>query len=1015
MCAIMMRRWTVMLAVLLIAGSGDQANALDPAQQISQYGHASWRSKDGLLDGSPLAIAQTPDGYIWIGTDRALLRFDGVRFVRWPQAGKPPGGVSALVTGRDGALWIGSEGGVSRWSDGRLTTFTDSRGPVMGMAETPDGELWFIRPTADPDAGPLCRIAAETVRCFAADAGVTDNVLSALAVDESGDLWVGGERTLLHGHPGRFQRFAPERLAQNTNMMGIAALALSGRDGLWVGLIAGRGAGLQKLVDGQWTPAAPAFGGSALRVSALFVDSNDALWIGTTNQGIYRRHGDRVERFDRADGLSGDYVHDFFEDREGTLWVVTDEGIDQFRELRVTSYTRREGLGVSSVDGVYASRDGTVWAGGGGALSILREGQVRSLKAEAGLPGDQVTSIFEDRGGRMWVGIDGRLTRYDDGRFTRVDLPDGRQVGMVTSMTEDVGGNLWAAVAGPPRAVLRIRDGIVKEVLAPPQVPPLRRVAASPDGSLWLGLRSGDLARWRDGKVEVLPFRPDSVPRVTTLMNQLLVRSDGTLFAATAFGLIVWREGKSRTFTVSDGLPCNVLYALVDDRDGNLWLYSECGLVQVSDEQLRRSWADGAGRLQPVRVLDVFDGAQGGWSPFQGAARSTDGRLWFANQTVLQVLDPAKLRDAASVPPVHIEDIVADRTRYPVQRGLTLPPGTRDLQIAYTAPSFVAPQKVRFRYRLEGHDADWVDADTRRVAFYNDLPPATYRFHVIASNHDGIWNESGAQIHFSVAPAWYETTAFRVASFVLFVAALAGFYRFRLRRVSTVLAERFDERLRERTRLARDLHDSLLQSIQASKMLVDGPLRRSDDPQQIRMTADKVSQWLDRALDEGRTALTSLRSLRHGADDLLSLLKQFAADTELQQPMTTSFRLIGKPTELHPVVAEEVASIGREAMRNAFIHSGGTSLDVTLTYDTNLTLSVKDDGVGIDQAVVTHGKHGHFGIQGMRERANALGGTLTVSRSRGMGTEVTLMLPGRAVFSRSKVAEAAVREAPKVR
>lgn len=1007
----MMRLWTVTLAALLTLAAGDHAHALDPAKHISQYGHRAWKSIDGLLVGSPLAIAQTPGGYMWVGTKSGLFRFDGERFVRWPQDGQVlDGGVGALLTGRDGGLWIGGEGGVSVWRDGRLTTFADSRGPVVAMVETSQGDLWFARARADPDAGPLCQIAASTVRCFGADAGVTDNVVSALAVDESGDLWVGGERTLLHGRPGRFQPFAPEKLAQNTNMMGIAALAFSRGDGLWVGLIAGRGAGLQKLVDGRWAPAAPAFGGSALRVSALFVDSEDALWIGTVNQGIYRRHGDRVERFDRTDGLSGDYVSGFYEDRERTLWVVTDEGIDQFRELRVTSYSRREGLAISAVDGVHATRDGTVWAGGGGALSVLRDGEVRSLTTDAGLPGDQVTSMFEDRSGRLWVGIDGRLTRYDNGRFTRVDLPDGQQVGMVTSMTEDLDGNVWAAVAGPPRSLLQIRDGIVKQTLVPPQVPPLRRVAASPDGSLWLGLLSGDLARLRNGAVEVLPFRPDPAPRAATLINQLLVRSDGEVLAATAFGLIGWREGKSRTFTVSDGLPCNQLFALVDDLDGNLWLYAECGLVQVSGEQLRRAWADGAVRLQPLRVLDVLDGAQGGWAPFQGAARTSDGRLWFANQAVLQVVDPGRLKDDAAVPLVHIEGMIADRLGYSEPSGIRLPEGTRDVQISYTAPSFVAPQKVRFRYRLEGHDAGWIEAGTRRTAFYNDLPPGPYRFHVIASNHDGVWNESGAAIQFSVAPAWHETTAFRVSSVVLFVAAMAVFYRVRVRRVATILGERFDDRLRERTRLARDLHDSLLQSIQASKMLVDGPLRHSDDLQQIRTTADKLSSWLDRALDEGRAALTSLRSPRRGPSDLLGLLKQFAAEAELERSMAISFHVTGRPSGLHPVVAEEVASIGREAMRNAFVHSGGTRLEVTLAYDTNLTLRVWDDGVGIDQVVVAHGKHGHYGIQGMRERAVALGGTLTVSRSRGMGTDVTLMLPGRAVFSSAKNTEPVRRE-----
>jgi signal transduction histidine kinase len=330
--------------------------------------------------------------------------------------------------------------------------------------------------------------------------------------------------------------------------------------------------------------------------------------------------------------------------------------------------------------------------------------------------------------------------------------------------------------------------------------------------------------------------------------------------------------------------------------------------------------------------------------------------------------------------------------------GLRLAPLTRDLQINYTALSLVAPQKVRFRYRLEGHDTDWQDAATRRQAFYNDLPPGDYRFRVIACNNDGLWNDTGASLSFTIAPAWYQAKLFRVACLIFGILVLWALYRLRVHQIEAAAATRFNERLAERTRVARDIHDTLLQTIQGSKMVADDALEHAADPARLRTAIEQLANWLARATREGRAALNSLRATSAEGQDLIEALKQAAEEETSASPLSVACTSTGELRDIHPIVADEVYRIAHEAVRNARMHARASKLLLELEYGQRLILRITDDGIGMDSALLEQGRPGHFGLQGMRERAAHTEGKLTITSAPGAGTVVTLIVPGGIAF-----------------
>src|SRR6266852_603264 len=486
--------------------------ALDTSKQISQYGHTAWRMEDGVFAGTPNVIAQTADGYLWIGTQAGLMRFDGVRFVSWrPPEGNelPSSRINSLLGGRDGSLWIGTSMGLARWRNGSLTNYSDATGSIMAILEDRAGTIWIARANLSDTNGPLCKVTNTELRCYGRDDGLALPYAVTLANDSLGNVWVAGGLMVSRWQISSSDTYVPAGLNPAEIFNGVLALAGRPDGSVWVGLVhAGRGGGLQQLAHGVWKPLiTPEFDGSTLKVTALLLDRDRSLWVGTLDRGIYRIHGNRVDHFRGSDGLSGDAVsvNGLFQDREGNIWIVTSRGIDNFHDIRVASFSTRQGLSSDQVNSVLASRDGTVWIGSN-ASDVLRLGKITSIQPRNGLPGREMTSLLEDRAGRLWVGVDQELSVYERGKFRKIYTGDGRPLGIIRAMTEDVDGSIWAVTASPRHRLLRIEDLRIREEMSPPQLPPANTLAPDPHGGVWLGLTSGGLARYRNGQMEFFSF-----------------------------------------------------------------------------------------------------------------------------------------------------------------------------------------------------------------------------------------------------------------------------------------------------------------------------------------------------------------------------------------------------------------------------------------------------------------------------------------------------------------------------
>ncbi len=706
-----------------------------------------------------------------------------------------------------------------------------------------------------------------------------------------------------------------------------------------------------------------------------------------------------MDHYGRTDGLSSDSVNLIFEDRERILWVGTSNGIDSFRDPSVTTFSSSEGLTKDGAAGVLASRGGAIWVANDGSLDRIANGSISSIRTGAGLPGHQVASLLEDRAGNLWVGVDDSLYVLKDGRFRAIAGRDRKPLGLVVGITEDIEGNVWAACAGNPRKVVRIRDFEVREEFATSQVPPGRALAPDPHGGIWIATTTGDLARLRNGAVEkfALNLKGNKVVR------RVVAKEDGSVLAASEDGLVGLRQGKVQRMTTENGLPCDAVFSFVEDKDQRWWLYTECGVLELADSELQRWWSDPRALVQ-TRIYDRLDGAQPNPPYFNSAAHSTDNRVWFANGQVVQMVDPSKLSRKTLLAPTYIESVTVDRREYAASGNLGLAPHPRDLQIDYTSPMFTSSQKVKFRYRLDSYDSDWHDAGTRRQAFYSDLPPGNYTFRVTAANSAGVWNETPTTMEFSIAPAYYQTSWFRaLCATLMLVLAWAG-YQLRIRRLHRQFEMTLDARVAERTRIARDLHDTLLQSFHglllrfqtAFNLLPDRP---GESKEVLASAIDQAAQ----AITEGRDAVQGLRASATEMNDLAAAVRALGEElaTETSAEAVLRVEVQGTPRALHPIVRDEVFRIAGEALRNAFRHAAAKQVEVELRYDVReLQVRVRDDGKGIDPAVLrAEGPEGHFGLRGMRERAKLAGGKLTVWSGVDSGTEVELSIPALHAYS----------------
>jgi signal transduction histidine kinase/ligand-binding sensor domain-containing protein len=983
--------------------------ALDPHRHVTQFGHSAWRTQDGFVN-RPVAVTQTADGYVWIAAQDGLVRFDGVKFTLWsplPGESLPSPRLSALLGARDGSLWIGTIAGLSRLKDGHLFNYTTTaRSPgISVIAEDRAGTIWVTRYRVNDGMGPLCRVAGERLFCYGKQDGLVSTYGIGLAAQPDGTLWFACQMVCRFA-AGAFTSYFAEQLTDPAGGGGAVDVAVDPSGSVWASFDGvGPRLGVQRYTDGKWTSfVVPGFDGSTVRSHTLFVDRERTLWIGTESNGLYHVHDGHADHYERSDGLSGNGIGSMYEDREGNLWVVTDRGLDMFHDTSVVTYSTIEGLVGSDLRSVLALRDGTVWVGNEEALNIIDGNGIRAIDPRHGLPRQDVAGLFEDSARRLWVGVGNTVMTYERGRFSQISGADGRPLarsGTAIAFAEDRSGDVWALTSAVPSGqhhLLRMKDRrVVEDIPVEAIVSKAHFLAGDPHDGVWIAGSDGAFAHLRNGKADVV-VRLDS-PEGPVTGYSLSVDSDGSVWLATDRGFYRWLDGRISRLDSSKGLPCPSVYSAIRDDEGAFWLYARCGLLRIRASEWA-AWLKASDNRVSVDVLDFHDGAQPtGVEGQPVVSKSPDGRLWFASSWFVQMIDPRRTDVNTVPPPVRIEAIVADGKNYATVAPARLPPLPRQLEIDYTALSFKFPQKVLFRYKLEGHDADWHDAGVRRQALYNDLRPGTYRFRVVASNGAGVWNEAGAALDFSIAPAWFQTRSFSVAVGIGILLAATALYRVRVRQIARTMKARFDERLAERTRVARDIHDTLLQTVQGSKLVADHALKNASDHGQLVLAVEQLAEWLAQANEEGRAALNSLRTSTSESNDLADAFRRALDECRVHANMDVSLSVVGDGRDLHPVVRDEIYRIGYEAIRNACRHSTGGAVDVMLEYARDLTLRIRDDGVGIDPAVLEKGKEGHFGLPGMRERAARIGGRFAIETAPRSGTAVTLIVPGRVAFT----------------
>ena len=1002
---VVVRQIAIVVAVLVACcGCGF---ALNPSLDISQYGHHAWTVPDGFSLGNIYAIAQTPDGYLWLGGEFGLFRFDGLRSVAWqPPAGQhlPNRPYSLLVT-HDGALWIGTFSGLVTWSGGKLTRYPELDGLlVTSLLEDHKGTVWagLLDGSSGAHAGRLCAMRNGSTQCYGED-GVFGSFVRDLYEDNSGTLWAGAESGLWRWRPGPPSRYA-------TPGMQISGLSKT-YDGRV--LIAMLRAGLKQVVDDKVEtypirdPIHPSrlLGDRDVNSNKLLWDRDGGLWVGTRDRGLIHVHEGRTDVFAKSDGLSGDAICSLFEDREGDVWVATTEGLDRFRDLPVTTISMKQRLVGNDTNSVVAATDGSIWVATQDGLARWKDGQITFFLKSSGLPDDAAQSLFQDDRGRIWVFTGHGLAYFKDGRFVAVN---GVPSENVYSITGDKAGNLWLS---GNRGLSHMLDGHLVEHFPWSALGRRERakVVISDQGGVWISfLRDGGVSYFKDRQIRASYTAANGLGKGN--VPDLQLDRDGALWAATEEGgLSRIKDGRIATLTTRNGLPCDAIHFTTEDDDRSLWLYTACGLVRIPRPELDAWIADPKRRIETT-VWGAADGVRlrphspDSYGP--PVAKLSDGKLWLLTGEGVQVVHPHHLAVNKLPPPVHIEEVKADGKTYQLAQAMHLPANTRDVWIDYTALSLAAPEEVHFKYMLEGQDPDWKEVINDRQAQYSNLRPRAYRFRVIASNNSGVWNTTGDTLEFSIDPRFYQTPWFGAACAAAFLVLFWGLHRFRLHQLAREFKARLEERVEERTRIARELHDTLLQSVQgvmfsfqAARNLLPG---RTDE---AIGTLDKAIREGDEAIAEGRDAIQGLRADPALASNLEHLLadagKELARSSGAEgEPPVFQVTVEGARQPLSPLLQDEVYRIAREILRNAFHHAQASRIEVEIAYDRQfLRLRIRDNGKGIDCKVLEQGaRQGHWGLPGVRERAKRIGARLKLWSEPGAGTEAELTVPARIAY-----------------
>ncbi len=954
---------------------------------ISRYSVRVWQTDEGLPQNSVHAIAQTADGYLWVGTREGLARFDGVRFTTVENAAAPhlkDAWITALCVSRDGSLWIATDSnGVTRLQAGKVSNFTDTNGlpsnQTRCLAEDRDGNIWI----GSEDG--LTRFRDGQFKTFTDQDGLTDNSVRAVCEDSQGIIRVATRSGLDSlNRDGRFS-LGNFGLGTITNRLKSVCPDRAGR--LWLGAVDG----LIRLQGPERAYYGVTAGLQDRIVTSVFEDHRGQLWIGTYG-GLARMVAGQVVTKPLEAAAIGDLINVVFEDHEENLWVGGRDGLYRLNPTRLVNYTTRQGLNCNNVMSVCEDRSGTIWlATWGGGVDQINDGKITSISSTNGLTQDTVLSLAEARDGSLWIGMDfsGGLNRLSGSRSNSFHRRPDLLNAAVRVIHEDRHGALWI---GTSRGLNILRDEVVstytiRNGLAGNTV---MAICETREGKIWVGT-DGGLSGWDGSSFTNFTTRQGMS---SDAVNALYEDPDGTLWIGTKNGgLNRFRDGRFTAYTTRQGLFSDEIYEILDDGLGYFWLSCRRGIFRVSRAELDALDRGTITSLSST-VLGRMDGLvsvqcngvskPAGW-------RSRDGRLWFPTIRGVVALEPG-IQINTNQPPVAIEEVKADgkllRADAPFPSAkLVVPPGPGNLEIHYTGLSFQAPEKVRFKYRLTGIDSDWVDAGAQRSASYNNVQPGQYRFQVAACNNDGVWNQAGAELAIQVLPRYWQTWWFKVATAAVAVGLLSALYRSRVARLREI------ERLR--VQIASDLHDDVGSRLTKVAMVTETMDRATPVADRSKPHIANISRTvreITRAMDE---IVWTINPVNDTLDNLANYVFQYAQ--EYFQNTNVRCRL-DVPAELpdHPISTEDRHNLFmavKEAFNNILKHAGASEVRLGLTVAGNLlTIVITDNGRGIapDQAGA-----GGDGLANMKRRLQQIGGRLDVQSAPGTGTTITMEARGR--------------------
>jgi signal transduction histidine kinase/ligand-binding sensor domain-containing protein len=851
---------------------------------------------------------------------------------------------------------------------------------VSCLALAKNDDVW-----ACTDSG-MARIANGKLTAYFSAPALMNHTPRAACEADDGTLWVGGDNAgLISWNGADFTAHPIQKLPPDAS---VRALQCSD-EGLW----AGSTAGLVRITKTGEQLLTSKDGLADSRILCLAESREGGLWIGTRN-GFSRLRNGEIESYRPQEGLSQSTVYSMFEDVEGSLWVGTKNGLNQFFSARALPYTMNEGLPSNETGPILQDRRGAIWIGTLGAGLARFDGrrfQVTTTKQ--GLVSNTIDTLAEDSQGALWVGTTFGINRLRDGRVDATySASQGLPSSNVRALFFDHQGTLWAGTEKGP-AILQGGSFAVPKNLPAALRGPIVAINEDQQGRVYLAIAHDGLYVYQNGAAQELLQSGAAIHDVAALYTD----PDGNVWIGTeGSGLRLFDHGKMTTFLVRDGLFDNEIYGIIRDGADRLWMACSKGLFSVNRADLLKF---AAGEIKKVvsttysptdalRTIECRSGVQ------PGSAHMQDGRVWFSTTRGLYVFDPNHLALNIPAPPVVIEDVTVNGERVEPEAIAAIPPGLKNLEFTYTGLTFLQPNKITFRYRLEGFDKKWVSAGTRREAFYTNLPPRSYRFRVIGCNADGICNEAGASAYFTLAPHFYQRAWFPPLCVVALILAGWVIYKLRIRQLKERLRDQFNLILTERSRIARELHDTLIQGLSGITMEMQALAGKLRAPEE-RATLEDIVRDAGTCLRETRRSVAGLRSPQGPESGLAPALAQAAKQITEAKGIKLKLKLEKSPGDMSPEVQYNLLRIASEAMNNCVKHSGAKLIEVVLQCTPEaLTLSVKDDGSGFSREN-GNVRPGHYGLIGMKERAAQIGAEIHLTSEPGRGTTVSVLLPSK--------------------